>query len=172
MRFIFFFQAEDGIRDKLVSGVQTCALPILHRLNSDDTGLQQLCLRKCWCADVFHRAIAFPRGLSWEKFCASLPDRDRACVVHCRVLLPSRDAVGANLPRYAGGYSFYRGRAVVDRQLVIVKFSAQIDVWPDTRAATIQNGCADCLLRAALAFCHQLARLGAGTMDRRSLAAR
>src|SRR2546423_13839743 len=27
----FFFQAEDGIRDKLVTGVQTCALPILGR---------------------------------------------------------------------------------------------------------------------------------------------
>src|SRR2546425_10318237 len=26
--FVFFFQAEDGIRDKLVTGVQTCALPI------------------------------------------------------------------------------------------------------------------------------------------------
>src|SRR5438552_19213091 len=28
MRSIFFFQAEDGIRDDLVTGVQTCALPI------------------------------------------------------------------------------------------------------------------------------------------------
>src|SRR5687767_2177791 len=28
-RYFFFFQAEDGIRDKLVTGVQTCALPIL-----------------------------------------------------------------------------------------------------------------------------------------------
>src|SRR5229473_7512000 len=28
MFFFFFFQAEDGIRDKLVTGVQTCALPI------------------------------------------------------------------------------------------------------------------------------------------------
>src|SRR2546425_8881801 len=27
----FFFQAEDGIRDKLVTGVQTCALPISRR---------------------------------------------------------------------------------------------------------------------------------------------
>src|SRR2546425_3792478 len=27
----FFFQAEDGIRDKLVTGVQTCALPIWVR---------------------------------------------------------------------------------------------------------------------------------------------
>src|SRR6266404_6797447 len=28
MWVVFFFQAEDGIRDKLVTGVQTCALPI------------------------------------------------------------------------------------------------------------------------------------------------
>src|SRR2546422_10938313 len=29
MRCFFFFQAEDGIRDVAVTGVQTCALPIL-----------------------------------------------------------------------------------------------------------------------------------------------
>src|SRR5438874_4426606 len=29
--FFFFFQAEDGIRDLYVTGVQTCALPILDR---------------------------------------------------------------------------------------------------------------------------------------------
>src|SRR6266487_5681015 len=29
MFFFFFFQAEDGIRDGRVTGVQTCALPIL-----------------------------------------------------------------------------------------------------------------------------------------------
>src|SRR5207249_5532767 len=28
--FSFFFQAEDGIRDRNVTGVQTCALPIYH----------------------------------------------------------------------------------------------------------------------------------------------
>src|SRR5229473_7385310 len=28
MGFVFFFQAEDGMRGKLVTGVQTCALPI------------------------------------------------------------------------------------------------------------------------------------------------
>src|SRR5437588_10915774 len=28
MHFFFFFQAEDGIRDHCVTGVQTCALPI------------------------------------------------------------------------------------------------------------------------------------------------
>src|SRR5690606_39414784 len=29
--FFFFFQAEDGIRDFHVTGVQTCALPILRK---------------------------------------------------------------------------------------------------------------------------------------------
>src|SRR5207248_4531027 len=29
--FFFFFQAEDGIRDRTVTGVQTCALPISVR---------------------------------------------------------------------------------------------------------------------------------------------
>src|SRR5438874_4706564 len=32
---LFFFQAEDGIRDLYVTGVQTCALPIFE--NSDHT---------------------------------------------------------------------------------------------------------------------------------------
>src|SRR2546430_10537421 len=30
-RIVFFFQAEDGIRDLTVTGVQTCALPISFR---------------------------------------------------------------------------------------------------------------------------------------------
>src|SRR2546427_2311138 len=30
--FFFFFQAEDGIRDLTVTGVQTCPLPISHRV--------------------------------------------------------------------------------------------------------------------------------------------
>src|SRR2546427_4117588 len=32
--FFFFFQAEDGIRDLTVTGVQTCALPILDDSNT------------------------------------------------------------------------------------------------------------------------------------------
>src|SRR5438128_9483067 len=34
--FFFFFQAEDGIRDATVTGVQTCALPIFLRLDLSD----------------------------------------------------------------------------------------------------------------------------------------
>src|SRR5437773_4120054 len=35
----FFFQAEDGIRDRDVTGVQTCALPIFAISALDDQGL-------------------------------------------------------------------------------------------------------------------------------------
>src|SRR5687767_15232938 len=33
VHLFFFFQAEDGIRDKLVTGVQTCALPIFRQMH-------------------------------------------------------------------------------------------------------------------------------------------
>src|SRR6266404_8787106 len=43
MIFFFFFQAEDGIRDKLVTGVQTCALPISNAVyaNGAPAGVNQ-----------------------------------------------------------------------------------------------------------------------------------
>src|SRR5260370_29243633 len=34
--YIFFFQAEDGIRDSSVTGVQTCALPICSGLRAEN----------------------------------------------------------------------------------------------------------------------------------------
>src|SRR5262249_59391119 len=47
---VFFFQAEDGIRDWSVTGVQTCALPIYRRA---DIGANQLHIHiDCIRADV------------------------------------------------------------------------------------------------------------------------
>src|SRR5712675_2507447 len=44
--FFFFFQAEDGIRDVAVTGVQTCALPISPcRLGSHRTALARRHIR-------------------------------------------------------------------------------------------------------------------------------
>src|SRR5438093_5375321 len=42
--FFFFFQAEDGIRDWSVTGVQTCALPIsqLHVAEGTDVALNRI----------------------------------------------------------------------------------------------------------------------------------
>src|SRR5260221_9641133 len=40
--FFFFFQAEDGIRDHCVTGVQTCALPISPGVRSMDDRVLEL----------------------------------------------------------------------------------------------------------------------------------
>src|SRR6266700_6963237 len=39
--FFFFFQAEDGIRDFHVTGVQTCALPILRSWGAVRTAVRE-----------------------------------------------------------------------------------------------------------------------------------
>src|SRR6266403_507255 len=44
--FFFFFQAEDGIRDLYVTGVQTCALPISMR--SQHQWLDSIKTNGCW----------------------------------------------------------------------------------------------------------------------------
>src|SRR5207248_5327346 len=38
----FFFQAEDGIRDRTVTGVQTCALPISRASNRPDSAYNRV----------------------------------------------------------------------------------------------------------------------------------
>src|SRR2546422_2093217 len=43
--FFFFFQAEDGIRDVAVTGVQTCALPISRQGRAQPAGCSRLSLR-------------------------------------------------------------------------------------------------------------------------------
>src|SRR5216683_3204797 len=49
--FFFFFQAEDGIRDLIVTGVQTCALPISFSGMSKLARLKRLntSIRNCSC---------------------------------------------------------------------------------------------------------------------------
>src|SRR6266487_4803996 len=52
--FFFFFQAEDGIRDGRVTGVQTCALPILRGIPVNGDGV-------AWfngCEVLDHAALA------------------------------------------------------------------------------------------------------------------
>src|SRR5688572_31749841 len=44
--FFFFFQAEDGIRDLTVTGVQTCALPICPRVGRSQRAIGHLMLQQ------------------------------------------------------------------------------------------------------------------------------
>src|SRR5438270_7367499 len=50
--FFFFFQAEDGIRDLTVTGVQTCALPILHGQSYHIEVIAVDSLDECTCAPL------------------------------------------------------------------------------------------------------------------------
>src|SRR2546421_4982696 len=60
-RFVFFFfQAEDGIRDLIVTGVQTCALPI--------------------CASSAIVIASSCGGFTLRSSCARAPSLDRAAV--------------------------------------------------------------------------------------------
>src|SRR5205823_2207791 len=50
--FCFFFQAEDGIRDELVTGVQTCALPIYDRAQFAELETLGELTTRAWAQDV------------------------------------------------------------------------------------------------------------------------
>src|SRR5256884_1910697 len=63
----FFFQAEDGIRDVAVTGVQTCALPISprHAINCEAIRTRQRMRREHRAPLVFgHVAQAYPIRLA------------------------------------------------------------------------------------------------------------
>src|SRR5256885_9687467 len=61
IHFFFFFQAEDGIRDYKVTGVQTCALPICSRGRSGGPRRR----RRCTPPIRWRRCL---RGPSWERW--------------------------------------------------------------------------------------------------------
>src|SRR5437016_11495772 len=108
----FFFQAEDGIRDWSVTGVQTCALPISgvrRRLPLRGGPLHR--------ADLAHRFRGFPpahagslRGLSADGArLAAVPDEELRSEEHtselqsltnlvCRLLLEKKKKNKYNVP--------------------------------------------------------------------------
>src|SRR5256886_6113357 len=62
---IFFFQAEDGIRDLTVTGVQTCALPICSQLDVSSVSLSTLKETLDPALDIFADVVlnpAFPQA--------------------------------------------------------------------------------------------------------------
>src|SRR5437868_12253999 len=81
----FFFQAEDGIRDRNVTGVQTCALPILIGAAAPNTATRPLGTN---CSDqkmiaqlhpmlikptiIATAIVRLPRGKDWRKATATM----------------------------------------------------------------------------------------------------
>src|SRR2546425_2257037 len=76
----FFFQAEDGIRDKLVTGVQTCALPI-SRQAADRVLLRRVRAARLG-ANLFRRPRSPRRGPMQGGFGPGRPARRRRPVLY------------------------------------------------------------------------------------------
>src|SRR5438105_13390842 len=73
--FCFFFQAEDGIRDPLVTGVQTCALPIYSRRRRRPVGPPAPSAR------MKRRGFA---GKPWAKAAEAIRSEERRVGKECR----------------------------------------------------------------------------------------
>src|SRR5215216_4459579 len=76
--FCFFFQAEDGIRDDLVTGVQTCALPICQL---GDVGVPP-------AAQMRVSSPSPPAGSSWPKHPRADPGDHHLALTSWRVAFP------------------------------------------------------------------------------------
>src|SRR5439155_12159201 len=63
--FFFFFQAEDGIRDGHVTGVQTCALPICQEKLMDEKDNFDFCPLSALAIDENHFVVEFIVGLAF-----------------------------------------------------------------------------------------------------------
>src|SRR5207247_7842802 len=98
----FFFQAEDGIRDPLVTGVQTCALPIWLLPSSVITEPKYLKLLTCsiLCPSTVMLTISLPSQRTtivfvfWTlnfmpKFSAVSRSEERRVGKECRYMLLS-----------------------------------------------------------------------------------
>src|SRR5437867_9952640 len=67
--FVFFFQAEDGIRDRTVTGVQTCALPILRGALSN--GFRAPSLHQVWFNNVSTQFVTVAGALEPQQVLTS-----------------------------------------------------------------------------------------------------
>src|SRR2546425_6364014 len=62
----FFFQAEDGIRDKLVTGVQTCALPSVYMsVDAPGSAWESGGIRERFFA--YGNALLHPQSVRWSR---------------------------------------------------------------------------------------------------------
>src|SRR2546430_7568732 len=116
----FFFQAEDGIRDLTVTGVQTCALPISNRAALERMGPDlRAAVRRALAADVSHvQVMARPPVAARRPLDAGLRARARIAVAVAASTGGPR-ALAEVLPRLVTG----RGAAVLGVQHMPPRFT-------------------------------------------------
>src|SRR2546421_2873959 len=75
----FFFQAEDGIRDLIVTGVQTCALPISNNPDSPACGLSaHTASRGCAIPHQSRSAVSVMRPMRTTRSVVTRPGTSRS----------------------------------------------------------------------------------------------
>src|SRR5207237_7043719 len=128
----FFFQAEDGIRDSSVTGVQTCALPIFHSANHPDIKEP-----RSPAPTTTNRDTA--EDLTPESVPAVSPEPDTTSIV----LAPERSAeinaipFGSTGPSYSSAQLLIVSHAVPEPLTIIVAVDNQLFYRRD---ATIPEG--------------------------------
>src|SRR5439155_10237425 len=117
--FFFFFQAEDGIRDGHVTGVQTCALPIFDRQAASSTSAMP--------AGLVNQLSSRQQFLDLVRYLIELRDGGRA---RAAALAPPPALIALQIPEYeahvdhAGlvrdlnAAALQRGKAIYDRLCV------------------------------------------------------
>src|SRR5256885_10588564 len=101
--FFFFFQAEDGIRDYKVTGVQTCALPISDRfwvLMSE--AKRRFCTKASSCGAGSRSTWNRRRKLRSEEHTSELQS---PCNLVCRLLLEKKKKQN-NKPAYGSSDTY------------------------------------------------------------------
>src|SRR5262249_57354042 len=133
--FVFFFQAEDGIRDWSVTGVQTCALPISRNVSGGRTAgpaegqgragqgtrvdlTRRFPLSPSRIAQVESHTPAAPTAARWLYQDFSIDDGGCALSAHglppistAAISSAPRAQISANRTRPRGAAPFARGRA-------------------------------------------------------------
>src|SRR5256886_6726457 len=112
LMLVFFFQAEDGIRDLTVTGVQTCALPI---------SLTRICAN-FWFVR-FSASVSSPRGGFFFRL---------ASFLHCRLIALESSILVQGGPRRIGdpfliGYLFVMRLARVRLTQVVNPLPPSVD---------------------------------------------
>src|SRR5437764_12995482 len=77
----FFFQAEDGIRDTSVTGVQTCALPISRRMTMKNFALKVAAVGFLGLASLTPSAVLAGKGGSAAAIQAAIASRSVDAIV-------------------------------------------------------------------------------------------
>src|SRR5256885_14612656 len=143
----FFFQAEDGIRDYKVTGVQTCALPICHRLEVRSVAEDEALVRMT----SEHRLL---QGLLAQVLVVTLPQPLLDVVDGVLAQAPELRGVPARVEDHIGD----EGEEL--RQVVLVHAShesGQLLVHPDVQLGGERKERLEQLLRAQRlpgALCH------------------